>query len=442
MSEYHSPIPSPGEEPVRPVATIIAPGGQTLANALPLLESRLARSPNDATLLLRAAEACQQVGRWDEALGYARRADALAPAPKAADLIIDCLFRIGDDEALNRVAPEVLEGGSLYSRGMISLHLIKNRQFVQGFEVRHALRHTQKSAGHAVGQDTSIPWWDGQRFEGRLLVIAEQALGEELLSSSGVARLAEMGQDAVVESDPRLIPLFKRSFPALEFVPRFTPALASAALPGCRKTSASEFGYLLFRDDAFRNPTGWLTADPVRVAQLRADYQGRRLGKHLVGISWRSFRPHWGAVHKTMQLTDLASVLSHPDIAPVNLQYGDVREDLAAVSAAGLPGPFSDDRIDAVNDIDGFAAQVAAMDIVVTTSNTTAHMAGALGKPTILMLQTTRGIFPYWCYEGETTPWYPTIHIVRGDAATPIPEFVARVCAVLDSVLTGVLRGS
>jgi hypothetical protein len=56
---------------------------------------------------------------------------------------------------------------------------------------------------------------------------------------------------------------------------------------------------------------------------------------------------------------------------------------------------------------------VAAVDVVVSTSNTTAHMAAALGKPTLILLH--HGISPhwYWTRNGETTPWYPTARLLR-----------------------------
>ena len=62
-------------------------------------------------------------------------------------------------------------------------------------------------------------------------------------------------------------------------------------------------------------------------------------------------------------------------------------------------------------DLDIFTSQVAAMDMVVTISNTTAHMAGALGVPTLLML----GTVPiwYWLLERGDSPWYPSLHLFR-----------------------------
>jgi ADP-heptose:LPS heptosyltransferase len=74
---------------------------------------------------------------------------------------------------------------------------------------------------------------------------------------------------------------------------------------------------------------------------------------------------------------------------------------------------IADAGIDQLKDLDSFAAQVAAMDIVVSTSNTTAHMAAALGKPTLILLH--HGISPhwYWTRNGEATPWYPTARLLR-----------------------------
>lgn len=435
MTENDSaPERPPGHGHVQPTAITVARGGASLADALPLLEHRLAQNPEDVNLLITMARACQEAGRWEEALGYARRATAIAPAADHTNIALDALYRLGDQDAVEQLVPAVLASGSVQDRGVVSLHMVKDRQFARAFNLRHALRHTHKSAGHPVGRDERIPWWDGARFDGTVLVIAEQALGEELLNAGGVSRIAAMGQAAVIESDPRLIPLFRRSFPQLQFVPRFTTDLANAATAGCRKTSASELGYLLCCSDTFENPPGWLKADPVRVAAMRAAYRRQQPGTLLVGISWRSFRPNWGALHKTMQLTDLAPLLALPGITVTSLQYGDIADDLAAVGRANLPVPFRDTQLDPVNDVDGFAAQVAAMDLVITTSNTTAHMAGALGKPTVLMLPTPRGVFPYWCYEGDHTPWYPTIRIVRGNAATPLPAFVEQVVRAVTAV--------
>lgn len=240
-----------------------------------------------------------------------------------------------------------------------------------------------------------------------------------------------------MECDHRLLPILKRTFPNLTLARRNTNDLAEARQPGCLKTSTSDLvGRVVCVRDDFCNPPGWLLPDTTKTSAFRAAYRHKWPGKLLAGISWRSFRPDWGPTHKSLGLCNLAPLLGLPDITWINLQYGDVHDEIAALGDSGVRQPYQDPTIDQMTDLDAFAAQVAALDLVITTSNTTAHMAGALGKPTVLMLQSTRGVFSYWCYEGDTTPWYPTVRIVRGDTALPLPDYLKKVASAVTSLIT------
>ena len=57
-------------------------------------------------------------------------------------------------------------------------------------------------------------------------------------------------------------------------------------------------------------------------------------------------------------------------------------------------------------DLDGFAGKVAGVRGVLTISNTTAHLAGALGVPCVVILD--NGSITNWPDQGETTPLYPS----------------------------------
>jgi hypothetical protein len=224
--------------------------------------------------------------------------------------------------------------------------------------------------------------------------------------------LLARGIQPVIESDPRMIPLFRRSFAGLEVLAREAPAnprLFAADLV----VQASLFDLAAVFRHRPEDCTGALPlrADPQRSAALRARYrQGQDLP--LVGVAWHSSNKDIGAP-KSAPLTALTPFLSLPGFRFVDLQYGNRAEDRAALKdSAGIDLLF-DPEIDQLQDLDGFAAQVAAMDMVVTTSNTTAHMAGALGKPTWLLLH--KGYSPHW-YWGrgdETTPWYPSLRLLR-----------------------------
>lgn len=73
-------------------------------------------------------------------------------------------------------------------------------------------------------------------------------------------------------------------------------------------------------------------------------------------------------------------------------------------------------------DMDLFAAQIAAMDLVITIDNSTAHLAGALGVPVWLML-------PFaadwrWMTRREDSPWYPSMRLFRQPARGDWPSVV------------------
>ena len=110
----------------------------------------------------------------------------------------------------------------------------------------------------------------------------------------------------------------------------------------------------------------------------------------------------------------------------VSLQYGDAAR--AAADAARRHGVeiVDDQAIDQLRDLDLFAAQVAAMDRVVTVSNTTAHLAGALGVDGIVLLPATRGLHWYWSVGRDDSPWYPSLALVRQSTPPAWDDTIAR----------------
>ena len=69
--------------------------------------------------------------------------------------------------------------------------------------------------------------------------------------------------------------------------------------------------------------------------------------------------------------------------------------------------------IDSFNDINSLTALIAKTDFVITTSNTCAHIAGALGKKVYLLLPCHQGRFWYWCSNNGQSIWYPSISIFK-----------------------------
>ena len=84
-----------------------------------------------------------------------------------------------------------------------------------------------------------------------------------------------------------------------------------------------------------------------------------------------------------------------------------------------------DDSVDQMADLDAFAAQVAAMDAVVTISNTTAHMAGGLGVKTLLMLDSVP--IWYWQLDRPDSLWYSPLKLYRQNRPSDWADVIDRV---------------
>ena len=79
---------------------------------------------------------------------------------------------------------------------------------------------------------------------------------------------------------------------------------------------------------------------------------------------------------------------------------------------------YQDPEIDPMGDLDDFFAQVAALDLVISTSNTTVHVAGSQNIPCWVLLPWGRGALWYWFLERSDSPWYPSVRLYR----QPRPE--------------------
>ena len=70
------------------------------------------------------------------------------------------------------------------------------------------------------------------------------------------------------------------------------------------------------------------------------------------------------------------------------------------------------DEIDNRNAINGLAALIDACDLIVTVSNSTAHLAAAMGKPTLILLAHHTPLW-YWHLDAMKSPWYLCVTLLR-----------------------------
>ena len=108
-----------------------------------------------------------------------------------------------------------------------------------------------------------------------------------------------------------------------------------------------------------------------------------------------------------MPLEEWGPIFKGRDALFVNLQYGETEPEIAAAMGATGAEIYTDPEIDRFNDFEGLAALIDGLDLVVTTSNVTAHFAGALAKPCLLALQVTP--LWYWGMANQPIPLYASV---------------------------------
>ena len=270
----------------------------------------------------------------------------------------------------------------------------------------------------------------------RLLLVAEQGLGDEVMFANIVPDVIEalgQGGSLTLAVEPRLVSLFARAFPTATVVPHRTRTEAGATtrnadLPapvdGWATLGAPLRRYrrspIDFRPGAFLKP------DPDRVAHWRAVLAARPGRK--VGLLWKSLKLDGERARQFAAFDAWAGVLKTPGISFVNLQYGDCAAELAQARETLGVDILQPQGIDLKQDLDDVAALCCALDLVVGFSNATFNLAGACGAPLWLIAGTGA-----WTLLGtDRYPWYPQTRVftARRDDWRPALDAVAEaICA-------------
>jgi hypothetical protein len=247
--------------------------------------------------------------------------------------------------------------------------------------------------------------WDGSPVD-TLVIYGEQGIGDEIMFGSCIPDAMKLAKNTIIECDPRLESLYKRSFS--EATVHGTRRLDRPWLEGVTVDAQAACGSLpgLFRRSPADCPrTPYLVADPERRLMWRGLFDS--WGKKVVGLTWSGGRFASQLTKRTMGLESLRPLIeAHPDWVFVSLQYNDPREEIAAT---GLPVKFFDETLKD-RDFDGLAALVAELDDIVGIHTTAHHLAGALGKPSRIFVPYQ----PLWLYaHGDGLPWYRSQTYIR-----------------------------
>jgi tetratricopeptide (TPR) repeat protein len=259
---------------------------------------------------------------------------------------------------------------------------------------------------------TIIPNWDGQT-DGKSIKIlfwGEQGIGDEIFYFGMLKNFTNIIARITVTADKRLHSLFKRSMPEVEFIDRNNINTECNENSFDYQAPIGDIGQLYSVDPLFdiKLPKPFLHINKFRYSDFKKNHIFK--DKVVCGLSWKSSNQKIG-LSKSLDLIDLSPLLLIENVEFVSLQYGSTKDEIDFVENKIGKKIHTVDDLDIYNDIDGLVSLISDCDFVVTTSNVTAHLTGAIGKKGMVLLPFSKGKIWYW-HSGEgQSVWYPSLQL-------------------------------
>jgi tetratricopeptide (TPR) repeat protein len=347
--------------------------------------SGLALAPGHAGGMANLGAALEVLGLMEEAEAVLSRALTLDPSHAEAwgNLALCRLHRQESSRAqveLDRALeldPDL--ANARISRGLL---LLGRGDFANGmadYEWRFAAGEARPHRRFAIQA------WDGEELPGQhLLIWREQGLGDELMFAGFYRQAASRVGRLTIECDRRLLGLFTRSFPsaAIRAEPALPPPGGPAERPVAdRHTPAGSLPRLLAADKlGAYDGRPYLVPDPRRLLAMRNWLAGLGAGLR-VGFCWRSRLMTHRRLSAYATTAWWAPLVGMTGIIPINLQYGAQPEELTNLEQQAAAPLHQCPDLDLMDDLEGVAALIASLDLVITAPTAIGELAGALGVP-------------------------------------------------------------
>ena len=375
-------------------------------------DAALAFNSDHASAYSNRGNALRVLRRFEEALASCDAAIRLKPGHAEAhqnrSFVLRDMKRLEEalvscDTAL-ALKPDFPEASC--NRGMLNLLLGRFSEGWPGHELRWAVKD---GAGKKPWLMLAAPEWRGEDLKGRrIFVYGEQGFGDIMQFARYLPLLVKRGAKITFAANHKILRLLRPLYEGIEVtdsVPNqqtFDFQCALMSLP------------LHFRTELSTIPAGipYLHAETGLAAKWK-DRLGRQGFK--IGIVWQGSPSGVVDRGRSIPLREFAPLARIKGVRLISLQKNHGLEQIAEVPQGIEVETLGDDFDSGPDAFIDTAAVMANLDLVISSDTSTAHLAGALGRPLWVVLKYVPDW--RWLLDREDSPWYPTARLFRQDRA-------------------------
>ena len=261
--------------------------------------------------------------------------------------------------------------------------------------------------------------WDGQKFNGKLLIYGEQGLGDQILYATVIPDLIEYHERIILKVSKKLKEFFRFNFPSIEVYSE------NENIPLSSYDKYISIGSLckFFRKDLsdFKNS---------KFDTFKSSFQNKKLmngfksQKPKIGISWFTIAEKSGKT-RSLKCEEISKLIKLKEFDFINLQYGEIDNQIQRIQSFTNNKLINIPNVDLTNDICAISEVICNCDLVITIDNTIAHLSSSLGKETWVLL-------PYsgdarWFEKINHSLWYKNSTLFRQSVSKNWDEILNKI---------------
>jgi tetratricopeptide (TPR) repeat protein len=400
------------------------------AEALKCFEYALALDPTSALTCINLATVYDQLDLRDQAIQLLEK----IKLTHATDVQILCNLGKLYEDVLNiplalenyQQALSISPNDKLTHWNLAHLYL-KIGNFKDGWQLYESGRDAIPTL-KMQRKNCAQPLWLGQASIAgkRLLIYAEQGLGDTFQFIRYVDQLIALGAKVILELPKSLISIIQFSYPHIHIIEKSQPFTdfdyhtSMMSLPLAFKTNLSTIPANI----------PYLFAQKEKVKKFNIAH----INQINIGLVWSGSTIHHNDANRSIALEQLRPLLD------INANFHCLQKEIREIDYLALDNlPDLKTYTTQLNDFSDTAALIDAMDLIISVDTSVAHLAGAMGKPVWILLPSTPDF--RWMLNTEDSPWYPTARLFRQEILGSWERVIQTVALELKELVKSSLMG-